>query len=73
MVQTAINDRVDLIPFFYKAVRLIALSQASSAVVECVFSQLTLIRRTVGDRSIVGDMLRLQLCDCWMGQQEGKE
>ena len=53
------NDRPDVIPCFYKAVRLIALSQASSAAVERVFSRLTFIRRIVGD-SIVGDMLELR-------------
>ncbi len=50
------NDRADLIPYFYKAVLLGALSQASSSAVERVFSQLTIIRRIVGD-SIVGDIM----------------
>ena len=51
--------RADVIPSFYKAVRLIVLTQVSSAAVERVFSQLTFIRRIVGD-SIVGDMLQLR-------------
>ena len=34
---------------YYKAIRLVALSQASSTAVERVFSQLTFIRRAVGD------------------------
>lgn len=51
--------RSDVIPSFYKAVQLVALSQASSAAVERVFSQLTFIRRVVGD-STVRDMLELR-------------
>mmetsp|Transcript_15982 Transcript_15982/g.24872 ORF Transcript_15982/g.24872 Transcript_15982/m.24872 type:complete len:131 (+) Transcript_15982:183-575(+) len=40
---TATKDRSDTIPHFVKAVRLVALSQISSAAVERVFSQLTFI------------------------------
>ncbi len=39
----ATKDRSDTIPHFVKAVRLVALSQISSAAVERVFSQLTFI------------------------------
>lgn len=57
--KTAMEARADVIPSFYKAVRLIVLTQVSSAAVERVFSQLTFIRRIVGD-SIVGDVLQLR-------------
>ena len=57
--KTAMESRADVIPYFYKAVRLIVLTQVSSAAVERVFSQLTFIRRIVGD-SIAGDMLQLR-------------
>lgn len=55
----AMNERSDAIPSFYKAVRLVALSQASSASVERVFSQLKFIRRVVGDQA-VRDILELR-------------
>lgn len=57
--KTAMEARANVIPRFYKAVRLIVLSQVSSAAVERIFSQLTFIRRVVGDH-IVGDMLELR-------------
>ena len=57
--RAAMKDRANVIPCFYKAVRLIVLDQVSSAAVERVFSQLTFIRRIVGD-GIVGDMLELR-------------
>ena len=56
--RVAMNERRDVIPSFYKAIRL-ALTQASSAAVERVFSQLTYIRRVVGD-STVREMLELR-------------
>ena len=45
------NERKHCIPNFQQAVRLVATVQASSAAVERVFSQLTFIRRAVGDRT----------------------
>ena len=46
------NEKKDEIPYFQKAVRLVAVVQASSAAVERVFSQLTFIRRAVGDSTL---------------------
>jgi len=57
--RTVMNERSGVIPNFCKAVRLVVLSQASSAAVERVFSQLTFIRRVVGDNT-VSDMLELR-------------
>mmetsp|Transcript_12077 Transcript_12077/g.17359 ORF Transcript_12077/g.17359 Transcript_12077/m.17359 type:complete len:122 (-) Transcript_12077:31-396(-) len=57
--RTVMNERSGVIPNFCKAVRLVVLSQASSAAVERVFSQLTFIRRVVGDNT-VRDMLELR-------------
>ena len=45
------ENRGDNIPLFCEALRLVVLVQASSAFVERIFSQLTFIRRVVGDRS----------------------
>ena len=44
------ENRGDDIPRFCEALRLVVLVQASSAFVERIFSQLTFIRRIVGDR-----------------------
>ena len=44
------ENRGDNIPLLCEALRLVALVQASSAFVERIFSQLTFIRRTMGDR-----------------------
>ena len=58
--RTAMNERKDSsIPTFYEAVRLIAVTQASSAAAEHVFSQLTFIRRAVGDATLK-DMMELR-------------
>ena len=43
------NEKKSSIPTFQEAVRIIATVQVSSAAVERVFSQLTFIRRAVGD------------------------
>ena len=53
------NEKKTAIPHFQKAIRLIVLMQPSSASCERVFSQLTFIRRIVGDR-ILGEMLELR-------------
>lgn len=53
------NEKKTSIPHFQKAIRLIVLMQPSSASCERVFSQLTFIRRIVGDR-ILGEMLELR-------------
>lgn len=53
------KERSDTVPCCFKAVKLIALSQTSSAAVERVFSQLTFIRRAVGDYT-VRQMLELR-------------
>ena len=45
------NERKDSVPTFQEAVRLVAISQVSSAAVERVFSQLTFIRCAVGDNT----------------------
>ena len=47
------------VPCFQKAVRLVVLTQPSSAASERVFSQLTFMRRMVGDQ-ICGEMLELR-------------
>ena len=49
---TAMKERSDTVPCCFKAVKLIALSQTSSAAVERVFSQLTFIRRAVPNMTI---------------------
>ena len=46
------KERSDTLPCCFKAVKLIALSQTSSAAVERVFSQLTFIRRAVPNMTI---------------------
>ena len=57
-----VKERSDTVPCCFKAVKLISLSQKSSAAVERVFSQLTFIRRAraVGDKT-VRQMLELEL------------
>ena len=47
------------VPCFQKAVRLVVLTQPSSAASERVFSQLTFTRRMVGDQTC-GEMLELR-------------
>ena len=47
--RTVMLEKSDEIPHFQKAVMLAVLAQPSSAAVERVFSQLTFIRRAVGD------------------------
>jgi hypothetical protein len=49
---TAMLERSDTVPCCFKAVRIIALAQTSSAAVERVFSQLTFFRRAVGDDTL---------------------
>ena len=56
-VMTSLPDAS--IPSFYKAVKLIAVTQVSSAAAERVFSQLTFIRRAVGDKTLQ-DMMELR-------------
>ena len=56
---TAMKERSDTVPCCFKVVKLIALSQTYSAAVERVFSQLTFIRRAVGDYT-VRQMLELR-------------
>jgi hypothetical protein len=51
VTRTLLNERKGDITVFQEAVRLIATSQASSAAIERVFSQLTFIRRVVGDKT----------------------
>ena len=53
------ENRGDNIPLFYEALRLVVLVQASSVFVERIFSQLTFIRRAMGDR-IERDSLELR-------------
>ena len=53
------NEKKTLLPYFTEAIRLVVLTQPSSASCERVFSQLTYIRRIVGD-NIVGEMLELR-------------
>ncbi|GFH53790.1 hypothetical protein CTEN210_10266 [Chaetoceros tenuissimus] len=53
------NEKKTHLPFFQKAIRLVVLTQPSSASCERVFSQLTYIRRIVGD-AVVGEMLELR-------------
>ena len=50
------NEKKTAIPYFQKAIRLVVLMQPSSAPCERVFSQLTFIRKTVGD-NILGENL----------------
>mmetsp|Transcript_21933 Transcript_21933/g.47630 ORF Transcript_21933/g.47630 Transcript_21933/m.47630 type:complete len:106 (+) Transcript_21933:28-345(+) len=54
------NERTDSVPFFVKAAKLVAIVQVSSAAIERVFSQLTFIRRAVGDNTNKGDMMELR-------------
>ena len=51
------NKRKYEVPTFQQAVRLISTSQASSVAVERVFSQLTFIKRVLGDDTS-GDVLQ---------------
>ena len=53
------NERKDSVPFFLKAAKLVAIVQVSSAAIERVFSQLTFIRRAVGDNTNK-DMMELR-------------
>ena len=53
------NTRNGEIPIFQEAVRIIAVTQVSSASVERVFSQLTFIRRAVGDNTL-RDLMELR-------------
>lgn len=53
------NEKKTLLPYFTEAIRLVVLTQPSNASCERVFSQLTYIRRIVGD-NIVGEMLELR-------------
>ena len=53
------NEKKTAIPYFQKAIRLVVLMQPSSAPCERVFSQLTFIRKTVGDK-ILGENLELR-------------
>ena len=53
------NARNGDIPAFQEAVRLVAITQVSSASVERVFSQLTFIRRAVGDNTL-RDLIELR-------------
>ena len=46
------NEKPHSVPFFLKAAKLVAVAQPSSAVAERVFSQLTFIRRAVGDNTL---------------------
>lgn len=58
--RTAMTERKDSsIPRFYEAVKLIAVTQVSSAAAERVFSQLFFIRRAVGDKTLQ-DMMELR-------------
>jgi len=57
--RVVMNEKKGHLPFFTKAVRTVCLVQPSSASAERVFSQLTFIRRAVGDR-ILGDLLELR-------------
>ena len=50
--RTVMNERNGTIPCFEEAVRLVAVVQVSNAAVERVFSQLTFIRRAVGDATL---------------------
>jgi len=59
LINIAIVIKDSSIPTFYEAVRLIAVTQASSAAAERVFSQLTFIRRAVGDATLK-DMMELR-------------
>ena len=52
-----LNEKSGSLPAFEKAVRLLVVVQISSAFVERVFSQITFIRRVVGDstsRDVLG-------------------
>ena len=53
------NEKKTHLPFFQNAIRLVVLTQPSSASCERVFSQLTYIRRIVGDATL-GEMLELR-------------
>ena len=53
------NEKKTSLPYFQQAIRLVVLTQPSSASCERVFSQLTFIRRMVGD-NILGEMLELR-------------
>ena len=53
------NERKEIVPYFEKAVTIVATVQVSSAAVERVFSQLTFIRRALGDNTL-RDMVELR-------------
>ena len=68
--RVVMNERKTNLPYFRQAIRLVVLTQPSSASAERVFSQLTFIRRIVGDH-IVGEMLELRaLLRCNNGLRE---
>ena len=61
--QMLLNEKSGSLPKFEKAVKLLALVQVSSAFVERVFSQLTFIRRAIGD-SASRDVMELRTLIC---------
>ena len=67
---TAMLERGDTVPCCFKAVRIIALAQTSSAAVERVFSQLTFIRRAVGDNTLRQMMELRALIRCNSGLED---
>ena len=53
------NERKDALPYFFTTIRILATVPVSSAATERVFSQLTFIRRAVGDKTL-HDLMELQ-------------